>query len=181
MKPTIPSLQLESLAKKTFGGLDPKAVAAKFAEFEAAWAAYDESFASLEGRIRELETQVAAHAGEKETIQNALIAAQKASDELKREAERVADILEEQARKQAEETLEAARAEVDRVEGEHRVALKDLQGDLERHMLLKHRFVDEFRTMLRGYLAEIDTKYPSGKAAIVEEVETEAAAETRGD
>lgn len=177
MKPEKPTLDVKSLKTKSFGGLHPKAVAEKFAAFEAAWTGFEERYDAMVARVTDLEAALAEHEAERATIQAALVSAQKAGDDMRREAERMSEMLEDQARKRSDEILSFAKTEAERVEGEHRSALKDLQNDLERHMLLKHRFVDDFRMLLRGYLAELDAKYPSGSRAkplamAIEEAET---------
>jgi cell division septum initiation protein DivIVA len=158
-----------NLPKKSFGGLDPSAVAAAVEKARA-------EFTLMEGRLAAAELERDQLKAERKAIEDALITAQKAAENTRLEAEAQASEMRREAERQAQETLADAKAQAEQIETEHRQALQDLQIDLERQMMLKHRFADEFRNLLSGYLADLDERYPLSSRAVAHRHEMGATA-----
>lgn len=143
---------LEKLPTKV-KGIDPRVVQLILEEAREEWR-------RLEGRSAELHEKLSRYEEERSSVNNALIHAQKSSDDLVR-----------QAQLKAEQILEEAQSKTFGLADEHRAALRELQNDLEQMTLTKQKFADDFRALLRGYLAELDARFP---AASVRRNEPEA-------
>jgi cell division septum initiation protein DivIVA len=123
-------------------GIDPRVVQLILEEGREEWRKMELKLADLGDKIEQYEV-------ERSSVNNALIGAQKSADDVMREAQL-----------KAEQLIEEAQSKTMHVVDEHRVALRDLQEDLERMTLTKQKFADDFRALLRGYLSELDARFP---------------------
>lgn len=143
-QPTPFDYDLEKLPTKRMGGIDPRVVQLILEEGRDEWR-------KMELKVAELQERINRYEEERSSVNNALILAQKSADDVLR-----------QAQFKAEAILDEARAKSVVMEEEHRQAIKDTQRELEQITLTKQRFADEFRALLKGYLSELEARFPAG-------------------
>lgn len=143
-QPTPFDYDLEKLPTKRMGGIDPRVVQLILEEGRDEWR-------KMELKVAELQERINRYEDERSSVNNALILAQKSADDVLR-----------QAQYKAEAILDEARGKSVLMEEEHRQAIKDTQQELEQITLTKQRFADEFRALLKGYLSELDARFPAG-------------------
>lgn len=124
-------------------GIDPRLVQLILEEAKDEWR-------NMERKLHEMQTKLAQYEDERGSVNNALITAQKHADDAMRQAQYKADAVMADAQRKAEQ-----------VELEQRSVIRELESEMERYSIMKHKFADDFRALLKGYLNDVDAKLPS--------------------
>jgi cell division septum initiation protein DivIVA len=151
--------------RKAFRGYDPAQVDSRFAELLAGADALRQELESCQAELAEtaserdaLRERLTSIEDSEKSIREALVSAHRQSDEVMA-----------QARHEAETLLQVARETAARTQEELRGRISDLQWQFERASLQKQRFLNEFRELLEGHLAELtETAAPSNGLAPLE-------------
>jgi|CXWL01.1.fsa_nt_gi hypothetical protein len=100
--------------------------------------------------LQEMEEKIARYESERSSINDAMIAAQKAADGIVASANNKSD-----------QKLEETKAKCQSLLDENYAAIQGLEADLEQMSLLKQKFAEDFRSLLVGYTSELDARFPA--------------------
>jgi len=131
--------------KRALRGYDPVEVDEFLDRVADSLQAYAERCVELERELERLKEQIREYKGMRDSLQEALLMAQKSADERVRAAEKQAEAIVAEARAQAERLLKEAE--------DHSNAIKEEMSRLQRS---KQDFIAEFRALITRYQNLID-------------------------